>query len=203
MLRSKAYTDLKRLYFVKELIIKCLRLICCSSIAEGSSLMIEYPQAFLDNYENSLSNHYPVIFFHAFLPVIFSYGELLNKDTIPVFYAVHVGELLMSNSKYPTPSSRHLPLTGLLSVLLSGPFVVNLEETLRCCERLKVGQLLLPPVDLPCSEGPGTDWWQDSSSADRITNVWGCRRSMPSDESLRCTHGILISQEWKCWGCTR
>lgn len=201
MLRSKAYTDLKRLYFVKKLIIKCLPHICCSSIAEGSSLMIEYPWAFSDNYENLLPNlsH----FFHAFLPVIFSYGQLLNEATIPVFHAVRVGELLMLKSKYPTPPSRRLPLTRLLSVLLSGPFVVNLEETLRCCERLKVGQLLLPPVDLPCSEGPVTDWWQDSSSADRITNVWGCRRSTPSDESLRCTHGILISQEWKCWGCTR
>lgn len=99
MLRSEAYTDLKRLYFVKELIIKCLPLICCSSIAEGLSLMIEFPRAFSDNYENLLPNlsH----FFHAFFPVIFSYGQLLNECTIPVFYAVHVGKLPMSNSKYP------------------------------------------------------------------------------------------------------
>lgn len=155
MLRSKAYTDLKRLYVVKELIIKCLPLICCSSIAEGSSLMIEFPRAFSDNSENLLPNlsH----FFHASLPVIFSCGQLLNEGTAPVFYAVGEGVLLVSNSRRPTPPSRRLPLTGLLSVLLSGPFVVNLEETLRCCERLKVGQLPLPPVDLPCSEGPGTD----------------------------------------------
>lgn len=188
MLRSKAYTDLERLYFVKELIIKCLLRRLKSWLNSLRLFQIISRTCY------PLSN-----FFHAFLPVIFSYGQLQT----PVFYAVGVEQLLMSNNKCPTPPSRHLPLTRLLSVLLSGPFVVNLKETLRCCERLKVGQLPLPPVDLPCSEGPGTDWWQDSSSADRITNVWGCRRSTPSDESLRCTHGILISQERKCWGCTR
>lgn len=201
MLRSKAYTDLKRLYFAKELIIKCLPLICCSSIAEGWSLMIEFSWALFQITTRTCSTIWVIFFPPLFF--MFLYGQQLNGGSILVFHAVRVGKLLMSNSKHPAPPRLRLPLTGLLSVLLSGPFVVNLEETLRCCERLKVGQLPLPPVDLPCSEGPGTDWWQDSSSADRITNVWGCRRSTPSDESLRCTHGILISQEWKCWGCTR
>lgn len=178
---------------VKELIIKCLPLICCSLVAEGSGLVIEFPRAFPDNYESLLPNltHFSMLFFLFPACTV----KPWMKRLFPFFYSVHIGELLVSNREYTTSPSQCLPLTGLVSVLLSGSLVANLKETLRCCERLKVGQLPLPPVDLPCSEGPGTDWWQDSSSADRITNVWGCRRSTPSDESLPCIHGILISQE--------
>lgn len=178
------------LYFVKEPIIKCLPLVCCSCITEGSSLMIEFPWAFSDNYGNLLHN---LRHFSCFSSCFLHAWSCFEWIYYWFFYAFHEVELLVSNNT--TSPSQRLPLTGRLSVLLSGSFVENLEETLRCCERLKVGQLPLPPVDLPCSEGPGTDWWQDSSSADHITNVWGCRRSMPSDESLPRTHGILISQE--------
>lgn len=177
------------LYFVKELIIKCVPLICCSRIKDSLSLLIEFPWAFQITMRTCYSIWVP---FQCFSPFFLLYGHIRNEDTITFFNAVHVEGLLVSKKTSP---SQRLPLTGLVSVLLSGSFVANLEETLRCCERLKVGQLPLPPVDLPCSEGPGTDWWQDSSSADRITNVWGCRRSTPSDESLPRTHGILISQE--------
>lgn len=91
----------------------CRRLESCDWIPLGF---------FSDNYENLLPNLI-LFFFYAFFFFLYSCVVKYWIEVLFLFFMLFTFfTLLTSNSKYATPPRLRLPLTGLLSVLLSGPF---------------------------------------------------------------------------------
>lgn len=80
---------------------------------------------------------------------ILSEGTISPRISLGLLYLGQGEQIFLEST-----SAVNTPVQEPLGVCV---YQADLEETLKCCERLKVGQLLLPPVDLPCSEGPGTD----------------------------------------------